>query len=89
VRAELERSRDELRERLAVRELAFAYPFGGRQHITEEARAVSREVGYNACLSAFGGYNDGSIDPYRIRRVNISHAFSMLAFRARLEGMSR
>jgi len=89
IRAELDESREHLRENLALARVAFAYPFGGREHITEEARDQARKAGYSACLSAFGGYNDGDIDPFRIRRISISHRFSLLGFRARLEGMWR
>jgi methionyl-tRNA formyltransferase len=89
VRLELEQSRDTLRERLGVARPAFAYPFGGREHCTPAVRELARETGFSALVSAFGGWNDGDIDSFDVRRIGIHHGFSMLAFRARLEGMAR
>jgi peptidoglycan/xylan/chitin deacetylase (PgdA/CDA1 family) len=86
VRAELRESRDALAEQLGVREPIFAYPVGYRENMTPEALELVRGEGYVGCLSAYGGYNVGRIDPFDVRRVGISHAFSELAFRARVEG---
>lgn len=89
VRRELEESRDHLVRHLGIERPMFAYPFGGPDNFTVEARAEVVRAGYSACVSAFGGFNSGPIDPYRIKRINISCHFSLAAFAARVEGMNR
>ena len=86
VRRELIESRDDLRQNLGLDEVIFAYPFGGRSNMTASVLGMVRELGYAGCLSAYGGYIGGRIDPYNIERMGIECNFSMLAFRARLEG---
>jgi len=89
VHAELDRSRETLVERLGLAAIPFAYPFGGRDDITEAAREHARRIGFTCCVSAYGGYNDGEIDPFRLRRTNIDFRCTMPAFRARVEGLAR
>lgn len=86
VRRELIQSRDCLKANLGLEEVIFAYPFGGRSNMTAQVLQIVRELGYVGCLSAYGGYTSGRIDPYNIERVGIDCNFSMLALRARLEG---
>lgn len=86
VRRELIESGDSLKQNLGLDEVIFAYPFGGRSNMTVPVLQMVREVGYVGCLSAYGGYISGRINPYNIERVAIDCNFSMLAFRARLEG---
>jgi len=83
---ELAMSADSLRTRLGLREIIFAYPFGGRNNMTSRALEMVKASGYRGCLSAYGGANCGPIDPFNVLRVGIDHRFSMPAFRARLEG---
>ena len=87
VRRELVESRDTLREELALDEIVFASPFGGQTDISQQALDLVKDVGYIGCLSAYGGHIAGDIDPYDVPRMAISYNFSMLAFRARLEGL--
>lgn len=89
VRAELTESRDTLRHELAGEELIFATPFGRRTDMPPSVLAMVKQAGYSGCLSAYGGYVKGDIDSYDIQRCSISYNFSMLAFRARLEGLTR
>ena len=86
VRGELEESRDTLRKELGIEKLLFAYPYGGKHNITPEALAEVRRAGYVGCLSAYGGCNQGTIDPFNIVRAGVDNKFDMLAFQARLEG---
>jgi methionyl-tRNA formyltransferase/peptidoglycan/xylan/chitin deacetylase (PgdA/CDA1 family) len=86
VRAELRESRERLSGELGLDQLIFAYPYGGRQNMTPSALELVRAEGYAGCLSAYGGRNDGPIDPFNVRRIGISHNFSEWSFRARLEG---
>ena len=87
VRRELIESRDSLTGHLGLEEVIFAYPFGGRANMTPSVLRMVRELGYAGCLSAYGGFASGKIDPYGIERIGISCNFSLLAFRAQLEGL--
>lgn len=89
VREELIQSRDHLRERLGLRETIFAYPFGLKCDMTPGVLNMVAEVGYAGCLSAYGGCNEGTINPFNVLRMNINHAMNMRAFRAKLAGFSR
>jgi len=86
VRTELRESRATLATELGLDQLIFAYPFGGRQNMTPQALEVVRAEGYAGCLSAYGGRNEGPVDPFNVCRIGISHNFSEWSFRARLEG---
>lgn len=89
LRRELDESRDTLRERLGIESPLFAYPFGKRADITAEGIQAVREAGYRGCFSAYGGVNDGSIDPFNVRRLGVGYATSRRGFLAALEGFSR
>jgi peptidoglycan/xylan/chitin deacetylase (PgdA/CDA1 family) len=81
VRAELAESRDRLRQELgSVDPLLFAYPYGGRQHMTADRLELVKAAGYAGCLSAYGGANVGSVDRYDIRRRGIHWEYSDRAF---------
>jgi len=76
VREELAQSRDDLRRELGIEGVVFAYPYGGREHMTGERLEWVKQAGYVACLSAYGGANVGRVDRYDVRRRGIYHAFS-------------
>ena len=76
VRLELQQSRDDLYRELGVSEPIFAYPYGGRQHMTPERLELVKQAGYVACLSAYGGSNVGRIDRYNVVRRGIHWEFS-------------
>ena len=63
----------ESRRRLEVETKApirtFSYPFGGSEHFTEENRELVRSLGFDACLSAYGGAVRPDDDPHRLLRV--------------------
>jgi peptidoglycan/xylan/chitin deacetylase (PgdA/CDA1 family) len=86
VRAELETSRQRLRDELGKERVIFAYPFGGRANMTPAALAVVREMDFDGCLSAYGGVNDGAIDRFNVKRVGVNYSYTRTSFRARLEG---
>jgi peptidoglycan/xylan/chitin deacetylase (PgdA/CDA1 family) len=85
---ELEESLAELRHRLGLRDVYFAYPYGGREHMTPARLARVKETGYAACLSAYGGSNIGRIDRFNIVRGGIHWGFSDQAFISRCFGYS-
>ena len=76
VRAELMRCRETLQRELAEPVTLFAYPFGGREHISEDSRRLVQEVGFECCLSAYGGANPPITDPFRINRITIGSWFA-------------
>ncbi len=76
VRAELARSRDDLRRELNLAEVIFAYPYGGRQHMTPQRLKLVRQAGYSACLSAYGGANIGRVDRFNVLRCGPHWEFS-------------
>jgi peptidoglycan/xylan/chitin deacetylase (PgdA/CDA1 family) len=76
VRADLEASKQRLEHELGVPARHFAYPFGGRNDISDDARNLVREVGFDCCLSCFGGTNSVHSDPYFLKRVNIGEWFA-------------
>ena len=42
--------------------------------------------GFDCCLSAYGGTNPTNFDRFNILRQAVDHNFSILAFRAAIEG---
>ena len=80
VRAELAQSRDQLHRELGVTDPLFAYPYGGRQHMTPQRLELVKRAGYSGCLSAYGGTNVGTVDRYDILRRGIHWEFSDRAF---------
>ena len=71
---------------LACRVTAIAYPFGGRNDISAEARAVIRAGGYEACLSNFGGENHVPTDLSDVRRIDLGGDHDTLAWKAWTHG---
>jgi peptidoglycan/xylan/chitin deacetylase (PgdA/CDA1 family) len=76
VRTELVVSKRMLEEELGVPVTSFAYPFGGREDISERARDLVRQCGFDCCLSCFGGLNAVATDPYHLKRVPIAEWFA-------------
>jgi hypothetical protein len=76
--------RRELGESSAQRWLA--YPFGRREHMTDQLRRRLPEVGIDCCLSAYGGTNPPDFDPLNVVRQGVDYRFSLMAFRAAIEG---
>jgi peptidoglycan/xylan/chitin deacetylase (PgdA/CDA1 family) len=50
----------------------FAYPYGGRDNLSEPNRALVRAAGYRCCCSGYGGDVASGTDPLQIRRVPIT-----------------
>jgi len=80
VRTELAQSRDDLQRELGVDQPIFAYPYGGKRHMTPERLQFVREAGYVGCLSAYGGTNIGTVDRFNVLRRGINWEFSDRAF---------
>jgi peptidoglycan/xylan/chitin deacetylase (PgdA/CDA1 family) len=69
-------ARLELERRLGARVESFAYPYGGRRHVTEVSRGVIRDSGFRCCCSAFGGINPAGTDPFFLNRVPVAPCHS-------------
>lgn len=77
---ELCQSMDEIRSRIGINDVIFAYPYGGKKNMTDERLEMVRQVGYVGCLSAYGGSNIGKIDRFDILRRGIHWEFSDASF---------
>jgi peptidoglycan/xylan/chitin deacetylase (PgdA/CDA1 family) len=64
----------------------FAYPHGRKEDLPSGARKDLPNLDIKFCFSAYGGINYADFDPYDINRQGIDNDFSLLAFRAALEG---
>lgn len=72
IAADLRESRVTLEAALGERVDLFAYPYGRPENISEEARAIVREVGFRSCPSCHGGLNGQCPDPLYLNRIPIS-----------------
>jgi len=75
VRADLAVSRRKLEEQLDRPAQLFAYPFGGRQNISEVSRELVRETGFSCCLACYGGPNDLTTSPFDLTRISMAEGF--------------
>jgi peptidoglycan/xylan/chitin deacetylase (PgdA/CDA1 family) len=85
VRRELVSSRATLQRELQLDTVTFAYPYGGRDNITPSARQLALDLGFAACLSAYGGSNAWP-DRQDIRRKGIHHDFDLESLSGRIHG---
>jgi peptidoglycan/xylan/chitin deacetylase (PgdA/CDA1 family) len=69
---EIRGARAELQDRLGTAVESFAYPYGGRRHVTAEARSAVKAAGFRCCCSGFGGVNGVNADPFDLLRVPVS-----------------
>lgn len=74
-RSEIETSKHKLERELGRPVPHFAYPFGGREHITETTRALVPAAGFMCCVSAYGGGVTANDDTYNLQRMPISPWF--------------
>lgn len=75
VRAELEVSKRKLEDQLGRPARLFAYPFGGRNNISERSRKLVREAGFICCVSCCGGVNAVTASPFALNRIPIAQGF--------------
>lgn len=71
-RAEVMASVADIADALGAPPTLFAYPFGGRDNITESSRAAVRAAGLRCCPSSYGGLVTAESDPYTLRRVPVT-----------------
>lgn len=87
VREELRRSREHLEQELGLNECLFAYPYGGRKHMTPQRLELVRQAGYAGCLSAYGGTNIGTVDRFNVLRLGIHWEYTDRAFLFECQGL--
>jgi len=76
IRVDLSASREKLEREVGVTAQLFAYPFGGRENISDAGRAVVQALGFECCASCHGGVNSPRVDPYRLNRIGIAEWFA-------------
>ena len=76
VRTDLLCSKEKLEREMGVTKLLFAYPFGGQEDISEAARKVVQDLGFECCAACHGGVNSRTADPYRLNRIGIAEWFA-------------
>ena len=69
-------ARLELERRLGARVESFAYPYGGRKHVSDASREMIRSAGFRCCCSSFGGINPAGTDPFFLNRVPVSPRYT-------------
>ncbi|WP_448203916.1 polysaccharide deacetylase family protein [Azospirillum sp. sgz302134] len=69
--AEIFGSRDDLRARLGLEAMPFAYPYGRPHHVGPLAPALVREAGYNGALTMFGDRDGPGAPPFERRRIDV------------------
>lgn len=87
VEKELQESRDTLGQELGLKDVIFAYPYGGRSNMTETRLELVKRAGYRACLSAYGGVNVASVDEFNVLRSGIHWEFSIPAMMFKADGL--
>jgi peptidoglycan/xylan/chitin deacetylase (PgdA/CDA1 family) len=73
---EIAGAKEDLEQALGGAVRAFAYPFGGREHLTDDNRARVKAAGFRCCCSGFGGTVTRGTDPFQLPRVPISTWYS-------------
>ena len=60
----------DLKEKLGLQEISFAYPFGKPKHISDAAIAMVQAAGYNSGLTMKEGENTPATNLYKLRRMD-------------------
>lgn len=85
-RYELAESKSVLEEKLGRPVRWFAYPFGGRSNFSEERLRLVEEVGYEGCVSAYGGFVYRGTDPRLLPREAVPYFQNVLNLELYLRG---
>jgi peptidoglycan/xylan/chitin deacetylase (PgdA/CDA1 family) len=85
-RVELADSKKVLEDRLGRPARFFAYPYGGRNNFRPEYFSLTRELGYDACFSAFGGFVRPHMRGQILPRLSMPYFRSLLNLELHLSG---
>ncbi|WP_201096055.1 polysaccharide deacetylase family protein [Thiocystis minor] len=69
---EVTQARQRLQTELGIDIDLFAYPYGGRNNLSSDNRAIVKEAGFRCCLSCHGGVNSINSDPFYLRRIPVN-----------------
>jgi peptidoglycan/xylan/chitin deacetylase (PgdA/CDA1 family) len=72
-RDEIAGARADIEGQIGAAVASFAYPFGGRDHMSRANRTLVREAGYRCCCSGFGGTIASGTDPFHLPRIPVSN----------------
>lgn len=75
VQNELLISKKKLEHELGQSIKLFAYPFGGKNQISESSLELVKKAGFACCASCYGGTNASVADPYKLKRIGIAGWF--------------
>ena len=70
--AEVFGSKQRIERELGGSQVFFSYPFGGTEHMTDDARTIVRWAGYDCCLSGCAGTITAETDPFRLPRFAVT-----------------
>jgi peptidoglycan/xylan/chitin deacetylase (PgdA/CDA1 family) len=87
LRQELEEPLRVLDQRLGLKHISMAYPFGQQADITAEGMQLAASLGYTACCSDFGGENFPSAGTFHIQRIELGGSHPTLAWKTRAHGV--
>lgn len=67
----------DLRERLALRDITLAYPFGKAEHISAATVAMAQHAGYACALTSIKEINTPTTDVFQLRRIGFKDLMKM------------
>ena len=67
----------DLRERLALRDITLAYPFGKAEHISAATVAMAQRAGYVCALTSIKEINTPTTDVFQLRRIGFKDLMKM------------
>jgi peptidoglycan/xylan/chitin deacetylase (PgdA/CDA1 family)/glycosyltransferase involved in cell wall biosynthesis len=71
-RSEIVGSKRIIEEKLGHKISNFAFPYGGKEHITETAKEIAKQAGFESCVSCFGGLVTVENEQMELPRVPIN-----------------
>ena len=87
MRSEIVDSCEEVRQRLGVHDVTFAYPNGLPEDFSPEAKTVLREASASCGLSAISGLCSSGDDMFELKRVGIGNNVGRSRFAAMCSGI--
>jgi peptidoglycan/xylan/chitin deacetylase (PgdA/CDA1 family) len=72
---EITASRDDIHAHLGLKDMPFAYPYGGPQHIGDRIHKMVGKSRYTCALTTTAGRNSPASNRFRLRRINIEYFY--------------
>jgi peptidoglycan/xylan/chitin deacetylase (PgdA/CDA1 family) len=86
--AEVDESVKRIRSEIGAAPLAFSYPYGRPEDITDAVAGAVREAGCLGAVTTTSGLNPAGADPYRLLRINVTGRHTPWALEALLSGVT-